>query len=168
MDALTEKQIRASFVNASRREAAEAVLPDLDALEWERLDYLGWADAKRPRFSYVVLPVGGEPRGVLLRADTPPPVRRKAMCGWCEDIVATDHVRMFYARRAGKAGRLGNTVGTLICADFGCSRNVRRAPSVSELGGSASPEEREFFQSLRIEKLREKAEAFLDAVLRED
>ena len=36
---------------------------------------------------------------------------------------------VFYsAKRSGKAGRNGNTVGTLVCQDFQCSRNVRKLP----------------------------------------
>lgn len=49
MRALTAPEIHASFVNSTRREAAQAVLPDLSALDWDRLDYLGWTDPKNPR-----------------------------------------------------------------------------------------------------------------------
>lgn len=167
MHPLTEPDIRNSFINASRREAAQATLPDLARVPWDRLDYLGWTDAKRPGTSYVALEVAGETRGVALRRSSPTGVRRKAMCAWCEDITATDNVTMFVAKRAGAAGRRGNTVGTLICAEFTCSRNVRRAPLVVEMGANASPEEREFWTALRIEELRAKATRFFAAVMRE-
>jgi hypothetical protein len=68
MDPLTEKQIRASFVNASRREANDATLPVLADLDWDRLDYLGWRDRRAPLAAYAVVPVDGEPVGVLLRS----------------------------------------------------------------------------------------------------
>ena len=68
---VTEKQIHACFVNASRRETAQATLPDLAALSWDRLDHLG---------------------------------------------------------------RRGDTIATLICTEFVCSRNVRRPPTSVEAG----------------------------------
>ena len=40
---------------------------------------------------------------------------------------------LWVAKRAGQSGRNGNTVGTLICADFGCCRNVRVEPPVNEI-----------------------------------
>ena len=52
MNPLTEKQIRASFVNASKREAAQATLPDLDTLAWDRLDDLGWRGRQAPLRAY--------------------------------------------------------------------------------------------------------------------
>ena len=41
MEKLTEKQVRASFVNASKGEVQRINLPDLGALDWDRLDLLG-------------------------------------------------------------------------------------------------------------------------------
>lgn len=40
---LTEQTIRASFRNASRKEAASLTLPpDFETPDWDRLDDLGW------------------------------------------------------------------------------------------------------------------------------
>ncbi|SOD98827.1 FBP domain-containing protein [Blastococcus haudaquaticus] len=135
MNSLTEKQIRASLVNASRREAASAVLPDLAELPWERLDYLGWRDRRAPLTGYVVVELDGDPTGVLLRASPAPSSgrRRKAMCVWCRDV-ATVEATLYVARRGGASGRAGNTIGTLICEDFTCSRNARRPPTSAESG----------------------------------
>ena len=50
MLALTEKEIRASFINASVRERTSATLPvGFADLEWDRLDFLGWRDPKLPQ-----------------------------------------------------------------------------------------------------------------------
>ncbi|PJI94188.1 FBP domain-containing protein [Luteimicrobium subarcticum] len=164
---LTERQIRTSFVNTSKREASQAVLPDLDALDWDRLDYLGWQDRKAPLMSYAVVPVDDEPVGILLRATDPAGrVRRSAVCAWCEDVVETSDVGLFVARRAGAAGRRGDTVGTLICEDFRCSRNVRRRLTATE-AGNASDEERAVMTALRIEGLRERSARFVAEVARE-
>lgn len=163
MDPLTEKQIRASFVNCSRREAAQVTLPaDLSELRWDRLDYLGWIDRKAPLRAYVVLPVEDALVGIALRSPEVAGKRRRAVCAWCEDVYATDDVSLYVARRAGAPGRNGDTIGTLICTTFGCSANVRRPPTIIEAGDDAAGVVRR-----RIAGLRERSARFADEVLRE-
>jgi hypothetical protein len=166
MNSLTEKQLRASFVNASRREAATATLPDLDTLAWGRLDYLGWRDRKAPLSAYVVLEVDDEPVGVLLRGGDhrTTRVRRKAVCVWCEDVVVTDDVSMYVARRAGAAGRRGDTIGTLICTEFLCSQNVRRTPTRTEAGTDLEAVRHQIVER-RVAGLRERSARFVQEVL---
>ena len=165
MQPLTEKQIRDSFVNATKREVAQATMPDLDALDWTRLDYLGWRDRKAPLAAYAVVEVDGSPTGILLRAGDPSAggVRRNALCAWCTDLVATDDVMLYVARRAGASGRQGNSVGTLICTDFVCSQNVRRRPTSVEAGTDV---DRRLVVDRRIAELRERSAAFVAEVLR--
>jgi len=108
MNPLTEKQIRTSFVNCSRREAAQLTLPlDLGDLRWDHLDYLGWIDRKAPLRAYVVLTVEDTLVGVTLRTPEVVAARRRAMCAWCEDVNATNDASMYVARRAGASGRNG-------------------------------------------------------------
>ena len=161
---LTEKQLRSSFVNASRREAAGATLPDLSAVDWDRLEYLGWQDRRAPLSAYVVLELDGEPTGVLLRSSDASRTRRRAMCAWCEDVVVTDDVTLYVARRAGASGRRGNTIGTLVCTQFICSRNVRRPPTRTEVGEDAQWQ-RELVVERRIAGLRERSARFVAEVL---
>lgn len=165
MHPLTEAQIRASFINASRREAATAALPPLDTLDWDRLDYLGWRDRKAPLSAYVLLELGAGPVGVLLRAGDGGRVRRAAVCAWCEDIVATDDVSFYVARRAGAPGRRGDTIGTLICTQFGCSTNVRRRPTRAEVGTDPQHAPEQIVRR-RIAGLRERSTRFVEEVLR--
>ena len=166
MNPLSEKQIRSSFVNASRREAAQATLPDLASVPWERLDYLGWRDRRSPASAYVVLELEDGPTGVLLRAGTPAAGRtpRRAVCAWCHDISSTD-ATLYVARRAGADGRAGNTVGTLVCAEFTCSSNVRRPPTSTEVGTDVESV-REQFTLERTQGLRERSAHFVREVLR--
>lgn len=133
MEPLTAARLRASFVNTSVRERAAVVLPrDLDATRWDRLDYLGWRDPKLPLVGYVVGTVEGDPVGAMLtRLDRP---AGKAQCAWCDDVTLPSPVTFFSARRAGAAGRKGDTIGTLVCAGFECSVNVRRPPVATYLG----------------------------------
>ncbi|MDO5697423.1 MAG: FBP domain-containing protein [Dermatophilus congolensis] len=168
MRRVTESEIRGSFVNASRREATQAAMPDLDTLDWDSLDFLGWTDTKFPGRSYVVAHLDGVARGVLLRPAGETKIRRKAMCVWCEDVKATDDVRMVVASLAGAAGRRGATVGTLTCTEFACSRNVRREPSRSEIDDNAGAEERAFWAEVRIEGLRKRVAHFIRRVMRDE
>ena len=154
MHALSAGDIRASFVNTSVRERSGLVLPDLDAVPWDRIDFLGWRDPRAPLAGHVVVPVDGEPVGVLLR-QSEQRSRARPQCAWCEDVTLPNDVVFFAARRAGAAGRQGNTVGTLVCARFECSANARKAPPVAYLGFDV-----EAARAARIAGLRERVAAF--------
>lgn len=131
---LTEQQIRDSFINASRKEISDLALPlDFDTVQWDRLDYFGWRDRRASRRAYIVVWVDSAPVGILLQqANTVP--RSRAQCSWCQDINLTNEVVFYGAKRGGEAGRRGDTIGTLICADFGCSANVRKLPPIAYVG----------------------------------
>ena len=146
---LTKSAITASFVNASRKVVADISFPaDFDDLDWSRLDYLGWRDPKIKRRSYLVVPLAGEAVGIVLRqADASP--SRRAQCSWCRDVKLPNDVVLFSAQRAGAAGRNGDTVGTLICENFECSANVRKAPSVAYIGFDVDAAREERMQMLR-------------------
>jgi hypothetical protein len=131
---LTQKTIQNSFINASLRERNSINLPsDLDTLSWDRLDYLGWRDPKLPSVGYVVAELPDGPAGIILR-QTDGRIRSRAQCSWCEDVQLPNDVVFFSVKRAGQAGRNGNTVGTLVCSRFECSANVRKQPAVAYIG----------------------------------
>lgn len=159
---ITDAQIRASFINASVRERAALSLPaDFAELDWDRRDFLGWRDRKLPNVGYVVAPIGGELVGVMLkRADGR--LRSRPQCSWCEDVHLPNDVLFFVARRAGAAGRRGDTIGTLVCADFQCSANARKRPPVAYLGFDV-----EAARDRRVEALREHVVGFIREVAEE-
>lgn len=162
MFSLDEKTIREAFVNASRKEITDLTLPaDFEQLSWDRLDYLGWRDRRSARRAYIVVPVNDQPVGVLLKQAEASP-RSRAQCSWCQDIHLPNDVLLYSARRAGAAGRKGDAVGSLICADFECSANVRKLPPLAYIGFDAEAARQD-----RILTLRERAAAFAGAVLRE-
>lgn len=147
MRPLTADAIRASFLNVSVRERKTIPLPDLDAVNWESLDFLGWRDAKQPLLGYVVADVAGETTGILLRQAE---VRgARAQCSWCEDVQLPAPVVFFGAKRTGDAGRRGDTIGTLICAGFECSANVRKLPTLAYLGFDREAERERRILALR-------------------
>lgn len=164
MNPLTDAQIRASLVNASRREVANAALPDLDTIRWDRLDYLGWRDRKSPLVAYVVAEVDDVPTGILMRvADRGTRTLPKTMCAWCEDVVEVDGVTLLTARRAGAPGRRGDSIGTLLCEDFRCSANVRRPPTAS-MAGPGAADLQELIIAERIAGLQQRCRQFVAAV----
>lgn len=173
---LTEKTIRSSFSNASRKEVSDLTLPpSFGEIEWDALDFLGWRDPKMPRRAYAVIPSGGNvvtaipssddvvtaiPSGgdgvtaILLRQGDVAPTAR-AQCAWCQDVTLPSPVVFYSAKRSGASGRNGNTLGTLVCADFECSTNARRRPPEAYLGFDADAARDE-----QVVRLRSRVAAF--------
>jgi hypothetical protein len=160
---MTEQQVRRSFVNCSKGEANTATLPrDLADQPWDGLEVLGWRDPKAPLRGYLVVQREGRPVGVALRAaESRMSARRSVMCLLCRSTQSGDAVSLFTARRAGEAGRNGNTVGTYVCADLGCAARVRTEipPWLQDRDPAEVGEE-------RAAELRARVGEFLEAVLR--
>ncbi|WP_336502526.1 FBP domain-containing protein [Microbacterium paraoxydans] len=159
MRPIDERALRASFRNASRKEISDITLPPGFAeTDFDRLDYLGWVDPKLPRRSYVVTWIDDEPVGVVLqRAEQR--LLARAQCSWCEDVTLRNDVQLYVARRAGAAGRKGDTVGVLACAEFGCNVAVRTLPPLAYPGY-----DREFAREMRILRLQEHVTGFVREV----
>ncbi|NKX52985.1 FBP domain-containing protein [Arthrobacter mobilis] len=162
MEQLTESAIRKSFINATRSEVSALNLPaGFAELDWDNLDYLGWRDPKMPQRGYLVTPLAGRPVGVLLRApETSTPGNKRVLCALCQDVHSEEDVYLYVARRAGQPGRDGNTVGTLICADFFCSANVRLQVPATPIHPDP-----EVVTAGRIAGLRQRTALFLQRVL---
>ncbi|MFF3852406.1 FBP domain-containing protein [Micromonospora sp. NPDC002575] len=126
MEPLTEQQIRAAFVNCTKGEAKRLPVPrDLADRPWADLDYLGWRDPQAPDRAYLVIVLDGRPTALALRCPSPAAAQRpRAMCAMCL-TAPVGGVSLMVARRAGKPGQQGNTVGTYICTDLACSLYVR-------------------------------------------
>ena len=155
MLSFTEAQLRASFLNVSQRERQNIALPELGSIPWDELDYLGWRDRKQPQLGLVVAELDGVAAGVLLRQAENSP-RKRAQCSWCEDVRLPNDVVFYSAKRAGAAGRDGNTLGTLVCANFECSANARKQPPMAYLGFDVAAE-----RLRRMEAVREHAREFV-------
>ncbi|MDO0924564.1 FBP domain-containing protein [Streptomyces sp. TG1A-8] len=127
MRPLTEQDIRKSFVNCSQGEAKRLAVPrDLGERPWDDLDFLGWRDPGAPDRSYLVTERDGRPVGVTLRF--PAAQRgflRRSMCSVCLTTHPGGGVSLMTARKAGAAGREGNSVGVYMCTDLACSLYVR-------------------------------------------
>jgi hypothetical protein len=163
MNARTEQEVRRSFVNCSRGEAASLTMPPGFAeLDWSTLELLGWRDPKAPLRGYLVLERDGRTTGIALRAaDTRMSSRTAAMCLLCQMAQTGDAVSLFTARRVGAAGRNGDTVGTYNCADLGCVSRARTEipPWLQDRDPAEVGEQ-------RVSELHDRVHRFVDAVLR--
>ncbi|PTA42419.1 FBP domain-containing protein [Micromonospora sp. NBC_01392] len=126
MTPLTEPEIRAAFVNCTKGEAKRLHVPrDLGARPWDDLDFLGWRDPQALDRAYLVTVLDDRPTGLALRRPSPGPgLRRRNMCSVCLTNPAGG-VSLMVARKAGKAGQQGNSVGIYLCDDLACSLYVR-------------------------------------------
>jgi len=127
MRPLSERDIRNSFVNCSKGEAKRLAIPrDLAERPWDDLDFLGWRDPGAPDRSCLVTERAGRLTGVTLSF----PSRQRgflhrSMCSVCLTTHPGNGVSLMTARKAGAAGREGNSVGIYMCADLACSLYVR-------------------------------------------
>jgi hypothetical protein len=156
VEPLNEEIIRKSFVNCSKGEARRLSLPaGLADIEWPECEFLGWRDPKATNNAYIVMPWGADILGLALRVANPPTSRAKqSACALCYSVHGSADVGLFSARRVGTAGKLGNTVGTYICGDLGCSRHIRVPQPVK----TAALDE-------RIARMRSNLNRFVDEVL---
>ncbi|MBT3150341.1 FBP domain-containing protein [Streptomyces sp. CHD11] len=162
MRALSEQDIRTSFINCSKGEARRLAVPrDLASRPWDDLDFLGWRDPGAPDRSYLVVERDGRPVGVAMRFQ---PARRgflhRSMCSLCLTTHPRGGVALMTARKAGTAGREGNSVGAYMCTDLACSLYLR-GRKVPETGPR-------FEESLTVEEQIDRTRgnlfAFLDTL----
>lgn len=166
MQPVTEPAIRASFINCSKGEAKRLNVPrDLGERPWAELDYLGWSDPQSPDRNYLVAEREEGLVGVVLRAASgagaSAQARRPGMCSICLTPQGGGGVLLMTAPKAGAAGRQGNSVGTLMCADLACSLYVRGRKKPT--GGNTRLNESLTLEQ-QIERTRGNLLSFLDNV----
>ncbi len=161
MKPLTEHDIRASFVNSTKGEAKRMHVPkDLGDRPWDDLDFLGWRDPAAPDRSYLVIELDGRLVGIALRRASQAGHARKTMCAWCLTTHSGDGVSLMTARKAGKSGQLGNSVGVYLCADLACSLYLRGKKSA----GPGSRFKESITIDEQVERMLSGIRAFLDRV----
>jgi hypothetical protein len=159
MRPVTEAEIRSSFVNCSKGAAKRLAVPkDLVDRPWADLDFLGWVDPAARDRAYLVAETD-RLVGVTLRVAAGQ--TRRTMCSLCLTTHPGGGTALMTARKAGKQGQLGNSVGALICTDLACSLYLRgrKDPGPGgRLRESLTVEE-------QVRRLTEDLTAFLDKVL---
>lgn len=165
MRPVTERDIRASFVNCTKGEARRLNLPkDFPGLPWDDLDFLGWRDPRAPERAYLVADRGGRLTGVALRAagGASRGFTARSMCSLCLTTRTSGAVTLMTARRTGEAGRRGDSVGRYMCGDLDCSLYVR---GVRRTVGGGGPEE-SLTREEKIARIAGNVEDFLAGVTR--
>lgn len=161
MSSSTDSRVRRAIANATKGEAGRLTLPawvrdlDLDDVD----DVLGLRDPKAPGRGVPLVPGPEGVVGVVLRAGERAG-RRSAMCALCRTTHAPGRVELLVARRAGAAGRGGDTVGTYVCGDLACAQHIR----VERAGAALRPDPGTTVDERRA-GLRERAGQFVGTVL---
>jgi hypothetical protein len=118
MRTLTKKEILSSFSKESRK---KIFLPNLDSIDWENLDYLGWIHPSE-HLGYIVYELFGKLQGLILeRNPKPPPTGKIKMCSWCYTLNFSSNIRLFTYQIPNKKISIGN----YICANLDCSLYIR-------------------------------------------
>jgi hypothetical protein len=159
MRQLAEREVRASFVNCTKGEAKRLAVPtDLALRPWPDLDFLGWRDPSARERAYVVAESGDGLVGVALRVAPHAGRVGRSLCSLCLTVHSGDGVSLMTARRAGRNGQQGNSVGVYICTDLACSLYLRgKRDSGRRMDESITLEE-------RIERTTTNLAAFLRKV----
>jgi len=164
MRPITERDIRASFVNCSKGEAKRLGLPkDFADLPWDDLDFLGWRDPGAPERGYLVAERDGRLVGIGLRGTSGAArgFTSRSMCSLCLTTRTGGGVALMTARRTGEAGRQGNSVGHYLCGDLDCSLYVRdRKKSIA--GGTL---DESLTVAEKVSRLQANLHTFLDKVI---
>jgi hypothetical protein len=98
---------------------------------------------------------------VLRPADATQRRKGSGMCNLCSSSRTANDILLFASPLAGAAGRLGNTVGTYLCADLNCSRYARGLEKLPLPQSENLPPEE------RAQRLRERLAGFIDRILAE-
>ncbi len=158
MKAVTERDIRSSFINCSKTIAKKLPVPgDLGAQPWDDLDFLGWSDPSLPGRGYLVVPQDDRIVGIALRYETGGSGRTQ-MCAICLTSHTGRGVSLMTAHKAGESGRRGNSIGTCMCTDLACSLYARgkRTPAL----GNRYREDL-ITEETKIERVRDNMNAFV-------
>lgn len=125
---LTQPEILHAFRGATKSELARVTFPlDFDDVDFSRREFYGWRDRKIPRRAYLVVEHNDDLVALILtRAEAKP--ARRAMCSWCRDVDITQDATLYTTRPVGPRGRRGDTIGALVCEDFGCPKHARKLP----------------------------------------
>jgi len=158
MRKLTKEEILLTFTPRVRK---KIILPSLEEIVWDQLDFLGWVHPSG-HLGYVVYnsPSLGI-KSLFLHRAIPKWGRGVRMCSWCNTMRPFREVALFSTTRLYNIER---SIGDYICADFGCSLYVRGKPlNIAQMGETISVKEKiqrlhrnieKFF--LLVKKLREK------------
>lgn len=144
----------AEVLDAFRAEETQDIpLPDLDHVQWDVLDYLGWVHPSG-HLGYVVVisPEDGRVKGTVLKRGRFS-ARKPGfeMCSLCHHVHQTDGTAMFTMARREADRR--HYIGNVVCKDLDCSLRLRNLvePS-SHLGETLYPQAKIWRMQMALHK----------------
>lgn len=163
MKALSETDLRESFVNCSKGDRAKLSLPGpLADIDFDHLDFLGWRDPKAPQRAYIVAETDAGLAGIVLRvaSKSAKNLARSSMCSVCMTPHASSGVALLSAPLAGASGRNGNSAGIYICADLQCSHYIRgilKSDAIVTMSETIDLD-------AKVDRLRQRLDAFVSRI----
>ena len=121
MEPVTKNEI----LDAFEEDVGELPLPDLNSINWEVLDYLGWVHPSG-HVGYVLLvsPRDGNLRGTMLsRSRRHSKSLRYQMCSLCSHVHRMEETAMFTITVRGSNDR--HHLGNVVCKNLDCSLRIR-------------------------------------------
>lgn len=118
-----KKYSKEDIVNAfSEKQKKTLKLPDLDVIDWDSLDFLGWIHPSGHK-GYVVYKEGAL-KGIefeITRSET----NKVKMCNWCKTVREGRDISVFSVSHS-----KNRSIGTYLCWDLQCSLYVRELKKV--------------------------------------
>lgn len=136
MEPLTRDVILASF-SPKQRKLVE--LPDLENVDWDGLDYLGWQHSSG-HLAYVVYQKNGHVQGIVLKQTKATKGTQQFLCSWCMTVHRGGGVTLFTAA----THQTHRVQGVYVCADLQCSAYIRgrKRPAGCQMRETISQERR--------------------------
>jgi len=121
MNKLTKNEIVNSF---SKKDIKKLKLPDLDNIDWENIDYLGWIHRSR-HIGYIVYLLNKKLIGIFLNITKTKQDNKYKQCSLCMTQHTGAGISLFT-----KADRNHNSKGNYICANLDCGLYLRNKKDI--------------------------------------
>jgi len=153
MKPLSKEEILLSFPKKFREKISFKYL-ELDKIDWDNLDFLGWVDPDE-NLGYLVYPFPQELRGLVLESNQSIGSGGIKMCSFCYTLHLPSGVRLFTYKIPNKK----ITIGNYFCSDLQCSLYLRKIKlsGITQMSESLSIEE-------KIERCKRNIEDFFKLI----
>lgn len=151
MRPLNREEILSVF---SKKERRKIKLPELELINWENLDFLGWIHSSG-HLGFVVYEFRNKLRGIVLERNPHAIGSGVRMCSWCYTLNTASGVRLFTYQ----IPNTKITIGNYICADLQCSFYIR---GIKETGIAQMQEN--LSVSKKIQRYRKNIENFFSII----
>jgi hypothetical protein len=118
MRALTKEEIICSFRPNERKKVK---ILDLQTIDWDVLDFLGWIHPSG-HLGYIVYEFSSGLRGIVLERNQKTLIQGVGICALCYTIQGASNIRLFTY----KVPNSNIIIGDYFCGDLQCSLYIRK------------------------------------------